>query len=137
LNLEIDSGDFALGAEARIGVATIVGPVRLDVRPFFDYYFIDEEAGVDVSLFGLGADAIFAFKLSRPIVEPYALAGLSIFIASVEFAGESESETEVGFNLGGGARFLTDGFIQPFVELRLTLGDVDPILIGGGVLFAF
>src|SRR5687767_623555 len=117
LSIELDNSDFAIGVEGRFGLVQLASSVRLDVRPFFDYYFIDDEGlDIDITAFGFGADALFAFNIGNPIVEPYALAGISIGYLSVE----DESETEFGLNLGGGAKFLTAGRIQPFVEFRIT-----------------
>lgn len=139
LNVELDGGDFAIGVEGRFGVLRIANSIRLDVRPSFDYYFVDAPEGFDVTVLGFGADALFAFNIGNPLVEPYALAGLSIGFTSVEsdFSEADGNETDIGFNLGGGAKFLTNGNIQPYAELRITLGDFDPILLGGGVLFFF
>lgn len=130
LDLDNDS-EFALGAEARFGVFAITPTIRLDVRPYFDYIFVD--SAIDVTVFDFGADALFAFDIGNAIVEPYALAGLSIVHASADGGGSS---TDAGLNLGGGAKFLTSGRIQPFAELRVTIGgDFDPFFLGGGVLF--
>lgn len=139
LNVELDGGDFAIGVEARFGVLQIANAIRLDVRPSFDYYFIDAPEGIDITLLGIAGDALFAFNIGNPLVEPYALAGLSIGFVSVDsdFSEADGSETDIGFNLGGGAKFLTNGNIQPYAELRVTIGDFDPILLGGGVLFFF
>lgn len=138
LFLDLDDGtNFGIGVEGRFAVLQIAPSVRLDVRPFFDYYFVDDDFG-DVTLLGFGADALFAFNVGNPVIEPYALAGLNILYASFDVPGGSDSSTDAGFNIGGGARFLTDGSIQPFAELRITIGgDYDPLFLGGGVLFIF
>ncbi len=130
-----DNTEFVIGAEGRFGLLQIVPTVRLDIRPQFNYYFES-----DVTIFDISADAIFAFDIHNPIAEPYAFAGLNIGHSSVsssfcDLAGVSCSSTDVGLNLGGGARFLVNQKIQPYAELRFTAGNFNPILLSGGVLF--
>lgn len=128
-----DATDFALGVEGRFGVVQLAPSVRIDVRPFLDYLFVDD-GGFDITVLAFGVDALFAISVGNPMIEPYAIAGLSILYVSFE----DDSDTEAGFNIGGGAKFLTAGTIQPFVELRATIGDnFDPLYITGGVLFIF
>jgi hypothetical protein len=135
LSIELDDSNFAIGVEGRFALVQIASSVRFDLRPFFDYYFIDDEGtGLDITVFGFGADAIFAFSVGNPVVEPYAIGGLQLGYGKVE---GFDSETDFGVNLGGGAKFLTTGTVQPFVELRISVGDFDPILLTGGVLFFF
>jgi hypothetical protein len=125
-----DNTEFMIGAEARFGLLQIVPTVRLDIRPFFGYYFES-----DFTIFDLGADALFAFDIKQEMFEPYAGAGLAIGRVSFDRFGVSASDTNVGLTLLGGARFLQRTRIQPFVEIRLGLGDWDPITLAGGVLF--
>ncbi len=124
-----DSHGF-IGAEARFGLLQIVPSVRLDLRPVFNYYFIS-----DVTVWDLAGEAIFAFDIHQEILEPYALAGLNIGHAAVSTVFGTASDTRVGLNLGGGVTFLQHQKIRPFAELRFTVGDYDPILLTGGVLF--
>jgi opacity protein-like surface antigen len=125
-----DPQEFVIGAEGRFGILQIAPSVRFDVRGQFNYYFES-----DVTIWDLAADAIFAFDVKNDMVEPYAFAGLDIGHASVSTAFGSASSTEVGLNLGGGAKFLPRQRIQPYAELRFTIGNFDPILLSGGVLF--
>jgi hypothetical protein len=91
-----------------------------------------------VTFFQLSVDALLAFPLANlPTVEPYALAGLGIFHTSVDVGGFEGSSTDVGLNLGGGAKFLPTGAIQPFAELRISIQSGSFVQIAGGVLFMF
>ena len=129
LSAEIKDGTFAvIGAQARFGVYMIAPAVRLDIMPEFNYYFFDN----DVHGIELSGSAVFAFGLHSDVAEPYALAGLGIFNESCRGC---DSFTRIGFNIGGGVKFLPVGRVQPFVQLRFTIGDIDPINLTGGVLF--
>jgi hypothetical protein len=132
VSLNLDGTDLGIGAEARIGLLQLSPMMRLDLRGSFDWYF----PGSDVTFFVLAADALLAFPLaSVPMVEPYALAGLGIAHTSVDVGGFEGSATDVGLHLGGGAKFLPTGAIQPFAELRIWVGDGSFVAITGGVLF--
>ncbi len=138
LLIETDDGaDAVIGVELRSELAPMGRNARLDVRPSFDYYVFDDNgaAGYDFDVFGLGLDGLFSFEVG-PNAEVYGIAGVSVFILSVETPVGDDTDTEVGVNLGVGARFLTRGNVQPFFELRATIGDVEPVLLGGGILFA-
>lgn len=128
LSLDLNDGTHvAIGGEARFSVIMIAPSVRLDIRPEFNFYFFDGGNAFDLS-----GDALFAFGVHSDVVEPYAGAGLGIFHVSADGGG---SATRVGLNLLGGAKFLPLQTIQPFVEMRFTVGDFNPILLTGGVLF--
>ncbi len=126
LDLEDDT-EVVIGAEGRFGLTALGRSVGLQLRPSFDYYLID-----NFTLIQLAMDFIFAFEVSRS-VEPYVGLGLSVFFYDPEGAGDGGSEA--GLNLFGGVKFLPYGRVQPFVELRPTIGDIDPILLSFGVLF--
>lgn len=130
LGVELRDSHFFIGAEARIGIVQLTPNVRLDVRPVFNYYFIS-----DVTVWDLAGEALVAIDIHNETAEPYVLAGLNIGHASIDTPFGSASDTKVGLNLGGGARFLLRQKIQPFVEIRFTVGDYDPIDLTGGVLF--
>ncbi len=128
LSLDLNDGTHvAIGGEARFSVLMIAPTVRLDIRPELNFYFFDGGNAFDIS-----GDALFAFGVHSDVVEPYAGAGIGIFHVSADLGG---SATRVGLNLLGGAKFLPLQTIQPFVEMRFTVGDFDPILLTGGVLF--
>lgn len=129
LSAELKDGTHAvIGAQARFAVAMIAPNVRVDIMPEFNYYFFDH----DIHGFDLSGSAVFAFGVHSDVAEPYALAGLGIFSVSCDGC---DSETRIGFNIGGGVKFLPLGKVQPFVQMRFTIGDIDPINLTGGVLF--
>jgi hypothetical protein len=127
ISLEIDDVELAVGAEARIALVRLGERMRLDLRPSFDFYTY---GGTFIQI---SADALLAIDLGNQMIEPYGIAGLTMFYVSAA----AISNTEFGFDLGGGARFLTSGRFQPFAELRASFAGFTTILLTGGVLFAF
>lgn len=67
-------------------------------------------------------------------LKAYALAGLNYLNFKVESGGQSESDNEVGLNIGAGGEY-TMGFGNLFAELKFVLGDADQLNIGAGVRF--
>ncbi len=125
-----DDGDFAIGAEARIRLLTLAETIGLVIRPTFDYFIVD-----DVTLLDFSADALFTIDVGNAMIQPYGIAGLGIYYFSFDFLGESESEIDLGLNLGAGITFLPTRRIQPFAELRATIKDGTLILFTAGVIF--
>jgi hypothetical protein len=69
-------------------------------------------------------------------VAPYAGTGLNYAHASVsvpELAGMSVSNSEVGLNILGGAKFKL-GQVTPFGEFRVELGGGEEFVITGGAM---
>lgn len=138
-------GNFFFGADARVGSPAL--PVMINGS--FDFYLTDdiETGGEDLSqtIFAVDINALYEFGIDNPAFTPYAGGGLAITRSSVEevtvdtgfgtgtFGGGSD--TEVGLNLVGGARFPVGSF-EPFAQLNATLGgDVQRFGITGGLLF--
>jgi hypothetical protein len=119
-----------IGAQARFGVYMFSPTIRLDIVPVFNYYFIDGGHGFEIT-----GDAVLAFGLHNDVAEPYALAGLGIFNVGADDCSGDCSDTRLGFDIGGGVKFLPVGKVQPFVQIRFTIGDIDPYNLMGGVLF--
>lgn len=75
--------------------------------------------------FELNGNVTYAFPLEDSTVLPFALAGLNIARASVDAPGfGSESNTEIGLNLGGGITFDL-GSVRPSVGGRFAIGDMN------------
>jgi hypothetical protein len=129
-----------IGADARITTPSL--PVVLN--PSFDFYFTDDPEGIDRSIFAVDLNALYEFGVENVAFTPYAGGGLAITRLSVDsegvdtpfgpVGGGSVSDTEIGLNLIGGARFLLDP-VQPFAQLNIAIGDLTRIGITGGVLF--
>ncbi len=144
VGLEVNNVEaLQVGVEARFATESL--PVL--INPSFDYYFLDcgvdgiGGADISCSFFSLKANGLFEFGGGETrSFTPYAGGGLAIGLARAEVSAfgfsESTSDTEIGLNLVGGARFET-GNLQPFAQLEVGLGGADIFSIVGGLLFNF
>lgn len=128
-------GDFFIGAEGRIHSEAL--PVA--INPAIDYYFVDVDG---FSLLAFDINALYEFEVDNEAFVPYAGGGLGFIRSSSEatnpFTGEttSQSNTEVGLNLVGGAVFEMEGF-KPFAQAKINVGsDFTLFNLMGGVLFS-
>ena len=152
-------GTFIGGAPARADVGVRIGPrgglqLRGDTDPFvgadlrltfslspltlnptFDYYF-DE----DRTLFQVGLNALYTLPVSGP-VKPYAGIGIGLTAFAYDEKGMMNGGSQrdgqgsrVGLNLIGGVSLATP-WLTPFVQAMVSLGEIDLVTIGGGVLF--
>ena len=122
-----DIEELFIGADIWVGIYRITDSISLHGNPGLSYYFVDE-----ITLLMFDIDVAVLFEIGA-IVEPYAGIGLGIGYVS----WEGHSDTDLGFNLNGGALFMPDNMFQPFVELRARIEDDSAIEIAGGVLFSF
>jgi hypothetical protein len=117
-NFDVD--EPLIGVEGRFDVANLGSSVIVQLNPSFSYYFTHN------SLFNISFNVPFEFQISGSVVRPFAAPGLAIFHWS--------GDTDVKLNLIGGVLFHLD-VVEPFVELRLAVGDGDTADLLGGVLF--
>lgn len=117
--------DIGLGVRAHADLAP--GVPNLEVQGAFDLFFPDGSS----DYWEINGNLWYRFEVrGGSNAVPYAGGGLNI--------GRRErddfDETDLGLNLGGGVRFLFENTI-PFLEARVTVGGVDQLVVGGGVLF--
>lgn len=133
--------DPYFGVDGWIGIFDITETIQLNVNPGFTIYI----PGNNVRMFSFDINAPFLFRVGSDVVAPYALAGFGIRSVSVKVpanpffggVGNRVRDTDAVFNLGGGALFLPDGLVNPFVEMKAALGSGSTFHIGAGVLFHF
>ena len=142
-SLVLGSGDsysnVGIGAKFQYNVMT---PLRLEGA--FTYFLKKD----NVSMWDLSVNAHWLFPVT-PQITVYPLAGLGILGSKVSvpsidlgpigsFGGGSASESEVGFNLGGGIDFnLTDKLFLN-AELKYKIGNTwDRLLLSAGVGYRF
>lgn len=135
-------GQALFGAELLFGSDTDVGlgarvhadlgrsAPNLEVQGAFDVFFPDGP----FDYWEINGNLWYRFDPRRGSnVVPYAGGGLNI--GHIDREGpDGVDDTDLGLNLGGGVRFLFENTI-PFLEARVTVGGVDQLVIGGGVLF--
>lgn len=96
---------------------------------------------VDSSIIGVNANAHYLFPMKNPKFTPYALGGLGFLRASAKASGfgvsSSASDTSIGLNIGGGARWAAgeNWGIRP--ELKFWIGDGDNTQFTIGVYYGF
>lgn len=127
-----DVEETFLGVDARLGIMAL----PIDFQATFDYYFTEENK----TFWQLSLNALLSFGPGI-VFTPYVGAGLGIARISsrisIDMGILSASDTDMGVNLIGGARFGM-GPLRPFVQAQVTmLGDVELVTIAGGLLFKF
>jgi hypothetical protein len=127
----LDEGAPSVGADLRMSFE--LSPLTLSLT--FDHFFVADGE----TLFQVGAAALHDLPLSSSSLRPYAGAGMSVTrFALPEGPGvEDSSGMRIGLHLAGGVRFEHAGLplLRPFVQLTGTLGPIDLLTVGGGVLF--
>ncbi len=118
--------DVGLGGRVHFDLAPSVP--NLEIMGSFDYFFPDGPN----DYWEINGNAWYRIRTSATqTAVPYVGGGLNI--GHIDNAA-TEDNTDVGLNLGGGVRFLFENTI-PFLEARVTIGGVEQLVIGGGVLF--
>lgn len=137
-----EDSDFGVGARLnlrlfpnRTGAAG-----RLSLATSFDYFFPSEDAAlqdlnVSTSYLELNENLLFALTAPRkPGIEPYLGAGVNVARAGQKVDDFSESTTEIGLNVLGGARLARGGHAF-FAEARGELGGGRQVVVTAGVFF--
>jgi len=128
--------DVDLGIGVR-GTYTLPTTLPLEIIGTFDYFFPSVGvSGIDLNYWELNANIVYLIPVSSNVVAPYAGTGLNFAHASVsatEFTDMSVSDTELGLNVLGGAKFNVGGFM-PFGELRVELGGGEEVILTGGAM---
>ncbi len=132
-----DPIENTLGFGANADLGTIIPDLHLSAfldywRKSYDYNFgFGSDAEASFSLLGIGAMVKYHFDIQNAIT-PYAGGGLGLSIGTskVEFStpytgktSESDSDTELGIHLAGGAMMPVSETMDGFAELRYTIGD--------------
>lgn len=122
VNFDVD--DPFLGVEGRFDVGSIGKSAIVQLNPSFSYYFTD---GFD--LFNFSFNVPFEFPISGSVLRPFAAPGLGIWHVS-----NGGSDTDLTLNLLGGLLFHLD-VVEPFVQLKIAIGDGSSAELMGGILF--
>lgn len=110
---DIDYGSPTIGVAVNLGVTPAILPIAVSIRPSAEYLFLNDDSGLglDADGFRLNGDLIGRFAAPGLPVQPYGKAGIGAEIVTAAFEGSSETNTNVGANLGIGAeanRFLAE-----------------------------
>ncbi len=127
-----DDTDFGLGARVAFPIGGSVGQKGIKGLATFDYFF----PGNDATFWEITGNGVYDISSSGS-ASPYVGAGLTFARGgtSSNLCTTNCSNSEVGLNLLGGARFQPTGNVQPFVEARFQIRDGSQFVISGGVYF--
>lgn len=129
-----------IGANAEFGITE-----KISVAPDFTYYFTEEITYVKTSMWELNANAHYYF-MDNDKFKVFGLGGLNYTHAKVTWdgpawgfggGGASSSDSEIGFNLGGGATYDLTDKIQAFSTLKYTIGSTDQVVLFVGARYVF
>ena len=103
-------------------------------------YWSKSEAGFSLRDFILGSSVVYRFEQPRSQLTPFAGGGLSLHFLRTKqpagiFDGTSFTDTEIGIDLRGGARYRFTEQIDFLGEILYTLGDAEQFQIKVGALF--
>lgn len=134
--------DFGVGARLNLKVFPSRSGAggRLSLATSFDYFFPSEDAAlgdlnVSTSYLELNENLIYTLTAPRNRgLEPYLGAGVNVARAAVKVEDFSESNTDIGMNVLGGARVLRGGHAY-FAEARAELGGGRQVVVTAGVFF--
>jgi hypothetical protein len=122
--VNFDYDDAFIGLEGRCDVADVSSNVILQINPSFSYYFTDV-----IDVFNFSLNLPFEFQINDSVLRPMVAPGIGLWHFS-----NGGSETDLTLNLIGGLLFYL-GPVEPFVQLRIYIGDGSGAELMGGLLF--
>lgn len=125
LGVNFDVDDAFLGIEGRFDVGDIGRSAIVQLNPSFSYYFTE---GGD--LFNFSFNVPFEFRIDGSVLRPMLAPGLGVW----HWSGNNNSDTDLTLNLIAGLLFALD-VVDPFVQLRVAIGDGSSAELMGGILF--
>ena len=136
---QIDFGtnslNFGVGGRLDLGLAKTFG-APIDGVGSFDYFF----GTGGLHAWEINANLFYNFTVPKSNITPYAGGGLNIANYNINICGvggcASGSTTQVGLNLGGGAKFkLPHSTMTPYAEARIELRTGSAFVLTGGLYF--
>jgi opacity protein-like surface antigen len=108
---------------------------------YFPKSIEDNNLGVETTLnrLALNLDGMYTFA-SNDFLDIYGLGGLNVLLASSStkisgFDSRKESDTTLGFGVGGGIRYKLESNLVPMAEIKYINGGQKELVINIGVLF--
>jgi hypothetical protein len=111
-----DAGDFyGMGYNATVGVGIKppLAPLGLRLEGMLNSFDAKDDVDASARLLGVVANA----TLSGPMMPVYLIGGLGMYNNKFSAGSLSESESKLGFNIGGGFNLPLTGF-STFIEVR-------------------
>jgi len=141
----VGAGSEGAGTILGGGIQYGLGP-RLLFAGEFAYFTGGEDfsgfgVNVDSSLIGVNANAHYLFPMTNEKFTPYVLGGLGFLRASASASGfgvnSSASDSSIGLNIGGGARWAVGENWGVRPELKFWIGDGDNTQFTVGIYYGF
>jgi len=125
--------ELGFGVKAKFGATD-----QIQISPSFALLESTEIFGIKATSSEINADAQYYFNPDAN-TQIYGLAGLNMVFAKLSGSGviESESSSEIGLNLGGGAEFSISESIMGFAQAKYTVSKADQLGIHTGIYFTF
>ncbi len=123
LGYNLESENALVGVGARFAFPLQV-PISLTAQPAIEYQF----AGEGITFLQIDLNGVVQFDAGTSVA-PYAGAGLAIGILNTDVV----DDTDLAFNVLGGAIFNPTGFGQPFAQVRYTTDGDGAFTVMGGV----
>ena len=120
---DIDAEALTLGLAFELNTQLTSIPLQPAIRPSVEYVFVDG----DVTYVRADGDLIGRFAPGTLSFLPYAKAGVTVEYFDSDL---TDSNTEVGLNLGGGAEFN-----RIFLEGAVGFGDISDLRVRAGYRF--
>lgn len=109
---------------------------KLNVGADLNFFFPETDGAAKASFYEINLNGYYWLEASDNILF-YPLAGLNISFFSFSFDSPvgniSESDSEIGFNVGGGLGFKINN-LTPFVEGKYIISEWDQVVLTFGVL---
>ncbi len=129
----------AIGVNAEFGIIE-----KLALAPDFTYYFTDKLDYVTTNLWEINLNAHYYF-LGQDAFKVFGLGGVNYAHASVKMDADipffgtssSASDSEIGFNLGGGASYAFIESLEAFSTIKYTISSTDQAVILLGARYIF
>ena len=114
-----DASDMGYHAMGTLAFSPPALPVGIRIDGMFNQLAAKTPAGVEdfnFRILALTANATFGMPMAASPISPYLIGGLGMYSVGSDLEG-SESQSELGFNVGVGTKFALAGF-GTFAEVR-------------------
>jgi len=123
---------FHVGGHVNLSPASLPFEILLDLTIHNFDGNMDQPSPLDFRSVGVSGNAAYVFPGAD--MRPYLLGGVGMYFGKPDIAG-ADNESEFGFDVGGGMRFVLSG-LTSFIQVRANfVGDRTFVPISFGILF--
>lgn len=129
-----DTGESKIGFGLSPSVEYLITDV-ISGNASYDFYFKSSVGGADFSFSYFNIEGKYYFMTDD--LQVYGLAGLGIGMVKTKFGGVSDSDSEVGLNIGGGVNLPLTDVLSFNGELKYQTAGDGQLAIKAGVFYTF